>query len=79
MQKNQSVSGDNSVSLRSVYKQTEMFEKGKTSLSDVESSGCASTSTSNVRLEEARAMVLEDRRVITARAVLLTSALSLGT
>lgn len=66
----QSISGDNSLSLRSVYKRTETFEKGSTSLSDIESSGCLSTSTSNVRLEEARAMVLEDRRVITAKAVI---------
>jgi hypothetical protein len=56
-----------------------MFEKGRTTLNDVECTGCPSTSTSSVRLEEARAMVLEDRRAITARTVIQTSAVSPGT
>jgi hypothetical protein len=56
-----------------------MFEKGRTSLSDIGCSGCPSTSASNVKLKDARVMVLEDRRIITVRAVIQTSALSLGT
>ena len=47
---------------RSVYEWIEMFKNGRTSLMDAERSGRPSTPTDE-KLEEARAIILTDRRV----------------
>jgi len=41
-----------------------MFKNGRTSVMDAERSGRPSASTTNEKLEEARAIILTDRRVI---------------
>jgi len=46
-----------------VYKWIEMFENGRTSVMDAERSGRPSTSTTDEKVEEARAIILTDRRV----------------
>jgi hypothetical protein len=58
--------GDNAVSGRSVYEWIEMFKKGWSSLTVAEHSEYLSTPSSSEKLVEARAMVLEDRRVTVA-------------
>jgi len=40
-----------------------MFKNGRTSVMDAESSGRPSTATTDEKLEEARAIILTDRRV----------------
>jgi len=55
--------GDNTLSRRSVYEWTEMFKNGRTCVMDAERSGRPSTATTGEKLEEARAIILTDRRV----------------
>jgi hypothetical protein len=58
--------GDSALSQRLVYKWIEMFKKGWKNVTDADRLGYPSTYTSNEKLEEARAVVLEDRRVSVA-------------
>ena len=53
--------GDNALPRRSVYEWIEMFKNGRTSVMDAERSGWPSTT--DEKLEEARAIILTDRRV----------------
>jgi len=55
--------GDNALTRRSVYEWIEMFKNGRRSVMDAERSGRPSTSTNDEKLEEARAIILTDRRV----------------
>ena len=55
--------GDSALSRRSVYEWTEMFKNGRTSVMDVERLGRPSASTTDEKLEEARTIILTDRRV----------------
>ena len=53
--------GDNALPRRSVYEWIEMFKNGRTSVMDAERSGRPSTT--DEKLDEARAIILTDRRV----------------
>ena len=55
--------GDNALPRRSIHEWIEMFKNGRTSVIDAERSGQPSTSTTDEKLEEARAIILTDRRV----------------
>jgi DNA-binding CsgD family transcriptional regulator len=55
-----------------------MFENGRTSAMDAERSGRPSTSTTDEKLEEARAIILADRRV-TIEEIALQLGISQGT
>ena len=55
--------GDNALSRRSVYEWIEMFKNGRTSVMDAEPSGRPSKSTTDEKLEAARAIIFTDRRV----------------
>ena len=55
---------DNALPRQSVYEWREMFKNGWTSVMDAERSGRPSTSKADEKLEEARAIILTDRRVI---------------
>ena len=55
-----------------------MFENGRTSVMDAERSGRPSTSTTDEKLEEARAIILTDRRV-TIEEIALQLGISQGT
>jgi len=55
--------GNNALPRRNVYEWIEIFENGRTSVMDAERSGRPSTSTTDEKLEEARAITLTDRRV----------------
>jgi transposase len=55
--------GDNALPRRSVYEWIEMFKNGWTSVMDAERSGRPSKSRTDEELEEARAIILADRRV----------------
>ena len=55
--------GDNALPRRSVYEWIEMFKNGRTSVMDVERSGRPSISATDEKLKEARAVILNDRRV----------------
>lgn len=70
--------GNNALPRRSVYEWIEMFENGRTSVMDAERSGRPSTSTTDEKLEEARAIILTDRRV-TIEEIALQLGISQGT
>ena len=70
--------GDNTLPRRSVYEWIEMFKTGQPSEMNVERSGRPSTSTTDEKLEEARAIILTDRRV-TIEEVALQLGISQGT
>ena len=55
-----------------------MFKNGRTSVMDAERSGRPSTSTTDEKLEEARAIILTDRRV-TVEEIALQLGISQGT
>ena len=55
--------GDNALPRQSVYEWIEIFINGGTSVMDAERSGRPSTSTTDEKQEEARAIILTDRRV----------------
>ena len=55
---------DNAFPRRSVYEWIEMFKNGRTSVMGAERSGRPSTSSTDEKLEEARTIILTDRRVI---------------
>ena len=55
--------GDKALPRRSVYEWIEMLKNGRTNLKDAERSGRPSTSTTDEKLEEARAIILTDTRV----------------
>ena len=59
--------GNNALPRQSVYEWIEMFENSRTSVMDAEHSGRPSTSTTDEKLEEARAIILTDRRVANRR------------
>ena len=52
--------GNNALPRRSIYEWIEMFENGRTSVMDAERSGRPSTSTTDEKLEEARAIAADD-------------------
>ena len=52
---------DNTLPRRSVYVWIEMFKNGRTSVMNAESSGWPSTSTTDEKLEEARAIILRQK------------------
>ena len=54
---------DSALPRGSVYEWIENFQHGRTSLKDEERSGRPSTSITNSNVEDARAMILENRRV----------------
>jgi histone-lysine N-methyltransferase SETMAR len=56
--------GDNALPYQSVYEWIEMFKNGRRSVMDAERMGRLSTSTSGDKQEEARAIILANRRVI---------------
>jgi len=55
--------GDSALPRRSVYEWIEKFQHGRTSLKDEEGAGRPSTSITDSNVEDARAMILENRRV----------------
>jgi histone-lysine N-methyltransferase SETMAR len=55
--------GDSALSRQSVYEWIEMFKNGRTSVMDAERSGRSSTSTTGEKQEEARSIIIADRRV----------------
>ena len=57
--------GDDALPRRSVYEWIEMFKNGRISVMDAERSGRPSTSTTDEKLEKARAIILTDRGVTT--------------
>jgi len=61
-----------------VYEWIEMFKNGRTSVMDAERSGQHSTSTTDEKLEEARAIILIDRSV-TIEEIALQLGISQGT
>ena len=70
--------GDNVLPQQSVYKWIEMFKNSWTSVMDAECLGWPSTSTIDEKLEEARAIILTDRRV-TIEEIALQLGISQGT
>jgi hypothetical protein len=54
--------GDNALPQRSLHGWTEMYKNGWTNVTDAERSGRRSTSTSDDKQEQDRAMILDDRR-----------------
>ena len=70
--------GDNTLPRRSVYEWIEMFKNGRTSVMDTERLGQPSTSTTDEKLEEARAIILIDKRV-TKEEIALQVGISQGT
>jgi transposase len=69
---------DNALPQRSVYEWREMFKNGWTSVMDAERSGRPSTSKADEKLEEARAIILTDRKV-TIEEIALQVGISQGT
>ena len=57
--------GDSALPRRSVYEWIEKFQQVRTSLKDEERAGRPSTSFTDSNVEDARAMILENRRVTT--------------
>jgi len=55
--------GDSALPRRSVYKWIKRFQQGRTSVKDEERAGRPSTSTTDSNVEDARAKILENRRV----------------
>jgi len=55
--------GGSALPRRSVYEWIEKFQHGRTSLKDKERAGRPSTSITDSNVEDARAMILENRRV----------------
>ena len=55
--------GGSALPRRSVYEWTTKFQHGRTSLKDEERAGRPSTSNADSKVEDARAMILENRRV----------------
>ena len=55
--------GDKVLSLRIVYEWTEMFENGRTSVTDAERSGCPATATTTRNEERTLEMIRENRRI----------------
>ena len=70
--------GDNALPRQSVYEWIEMFKNGRTSVMDAKRSGRPSTSTTDEKLEEARTIILTDRRVTTEE-IALQLGISQGT
>ena len=70
--------GGNSLPRRSVYEWIEMFKNGRTSVMDAERAGQPSTSTTDEKLEETRAIILTERRV-TIEEIALQLGISQGT
>ena len=70
--------GDNALPQRSVYEWIEMFKNGRTCVMDAKRSGQPSTSTTDEKLEEARAIILIDKRV-TKEEIALQVGISQGT
>ena len=69
--------GDNALPRRSVYEWIEMFKNGRTSVMDAECSGQPPTSTTDKKLEEARAIILIDR-IVTIEEIVLQLGISQG-
>jgi hypothetical protein len=65
--------GEKVLPRRSMYERIEMFKNGWTSVMDSERSGQPSTSTTDEKQEEARAIILADRRVTTEEIALQLS------
>ena len=55
--------GNSALPRRSVYEWIEKFQQGRTSVKDEERAGRPSTSITDSNVEDARAMILENRRV----------------
>ena len=55
--------GDSALPLRSVSERIEKFQHGRTSVKDEERAGRPSTSITDSNVDDARAMILENRRV----------------
>ena len=55
--------GDSALSRRSVHEWIEKFESGRTSVTHEEGAGRKSTSTTDEKIQQAREMVLANRRV----------------
>jgi len=55
--------GDSALPRRSVYEWKKKFQHGRTSVNDEERAGRPSTSTTDSKVEDARAMILGNRRV----------------
>jgi len=70
--------GDNALPRRSVYEWKEMFKNDRTIVMDAERSGRPSTSTTDEKLEKARAIILTNRRV-TIQEIALQLGISQGT
>jgi len=70
--------GDNALPRRSICEWIEMFKNGRTSVMGAERSGRPSISTTDEKLEEARTIILTDRRV-TIEEIALQLGISQGT